>query len=193
LSFARFLAQHLAAARHLRPHITSDLTVCRVRLSCTLVPHPPLLGVLLPLACPLAIAPLPVGHANESVAQQLQMPSLQQGGTYRRPACKEVRGPSNLHCPHPSAAPLSSSPGRCRARARACQWNTPTLGSEPRPPPTTACHAESCSLAVGPLTDLFVRSRTPNDMSLSRAAGRGLPPHQGSSPRCTTQRTDGVD
>jgi hypothetical protein len=38
------------------------------------------LQILLPLACPLAPAPLP-WHADESVAQHLQMPSLQQGGT----------------------------------------------------------------------------------------------------------------
>ena len=35
------------------------------------------LQLLLPRDCPLAPVPLPVGHADESVAQQLQMPSLQ--------------------------------------------------------------------------------------------------------------------
>ena len=52
------------------------------------------------------------------------------------------------------------SPGRCRAHARAFEWNTPTWGSEPRPAPTAPCHAASCSLVVGPLTDLSVRPRT---------------------------------
>ena len=57
--------------------------------------------ILLPLACPPALVPLPVGHAHESVAQQLQMPSLQQGGTRWRPARKEVRRTVKLHCPRP--------------------------------------------------------------------------------------------
>ena len=43
---------------------------------CQLAPQ-----VLLPLACPLAPFPLPVGHGDEGVAKQLQMPSLQQGVT----------------------------------------------------------------------------------------------------------------
>ena len=46
---------------------------------------------LLPLACPLTSFPLPVGHADESVAHPKQMPSLQQGGTRWRPAREEVR------------------------------------------------------------------------------------------------------
>ena len=46
------------------------------------LPHPALRAselapqVQLPLACPLNPIPLPVGHAHESVAQQLQMPSF---------------------------------------------------------------------------------------------------------------------
>ena len=65
------------------------------------------LQILLPLACPPAPASLP-GHADESVAQQLQMPSLQQGGTCRRPVCQELRMPVKIHCPHPPAATLAS-------------------------------------------------------------------------------------
>jgi hypothetical protein len=53
-----------------------------------LAPH-----ILLPLACPLV-----VGHADEDVAQQLQMQSIQQGGTRWRPVRKDVlrtiKGPS---------------------------------------------------------------------------------------------------
>jgi hypothetical protein len=54
--------------------------------------------------CSLSPAPLHpshslVGHADDSVAQQLQMPSLQQGGTRWHPASKEVRRPVKTHCP----------------------------------------------------------------------------------------------
>jgi hypothetical protein len=65
---------------------------------------------LLPLACPLAPAPLPVGHADESVAQQLQMLSFQQGGTLWRPARKNVRRLVELHCLRPAPPPLILSP-----------------------------------------------------------------------------------
>jgi hypothetical protein len=101
------------------------------------------------------------------VSQQLQMPSARwhlwasrlQGSAKARqtPLPTPVRCYSRL-----------LSPGCCRERARAYQWNTPTLGIEPRPPPTSACHAESCLFAVGTLTDLPVRPRTPNDMLLSK-------------------------
>jgi len=65
--------------------------------------------ILLPLACSLAPGPLPVGHADDRVAQHMQMPSLQQGGTRWRPARKEVPKPVKLHCPHlPSTVPLTS-------------------------------------------------------------------------------------
>jgi hypothetical protein len=67
--------------------------------------------VLLPLACPLAPFPLPVGHGDEGVAQQLQMPSLQQGGTRWRPARGEVPRTIQLNCPRArAAAPLASHP-----------------------------------------------------------------------------------
>ena len=46
--------------------------------------------VLLPLDWPLTRVPLPVWHADERVAQQLQMPSFEQGGTRWRPARQEV-------------------------------------------------------------------------------------------------------
>jgi hypothetical protein len=66
--------------------------------------------VLLPLSCSVAPVPLPVGHADESVTQQLHMPSLQQCGACWFPARKEVRRPVKLHCPRPSpAAPLASN------------------------------------------------------------------------------------
>ncbi len=69
------------------------------------------LQILLPLACPLAPAPLPVGHADESVAQKLQMPSLQQGGTRWRLARKEVMRTIKLDCPRArAAASLASHP-----------------------------------------------------------------------------------
>jgi hypothetical protein len=62
--------------------------------------------------CSLSPAPPPVGHADESVAHQLQMPSLQQGGTRWRPVRKEVPRPVN--CPRtPPAAPLPTHPFRC--------------------------------------------------------------------------------
>ena len=73
---------------------------------CQLVPQ-----VLLPLACPLAPFPLPVGHGDEGVAQQQEVPSLQQGGTRWRPAREEVRRTIKLHCPRARAAdPLASHP-----------------------------------------------------------------------------------
>ena len=65
----------------LEPGITRCLyTVCQ------LAPQ-----VLLPPTCPLAPFPLPVGHGDEGVAQQLQMPSLQQGVTRWRPPLEEVQ------------------------------------------------------------------------------------------------------
>jgi len=70
---------------------------------CQLVPQ-----VLLPLACPLAPFPLPVGHGDQGVAQQQKVPSLQQGGTRWRPAREEVRRTIKLHCPYPPAAPDAS-------------------------------------------------------------------------------------
>jgi hypothetical protein len=74
---------------------------------CQLAPQ-----VLLPLACPLAPFPLPVGHGDEGVAQELQVPSLQQGGTRWRPAREEVRRTIELHYPrlasHPPAAVVPS-------------------------------------------------------------------------------------
>jgi hypothetical protein len=65
--------------------------------------------ILFPLACALAPAPLPIGNADDSVAQQLQIPSLQQGGTRWRPARKEVPRPVKLHCPRPPADVVSMS------------------------------------------------------------------------------------
>ena len=57
----------------------------------TIGPHSASLLFRYCFLCHLAPAPLPVGHDDESVAQQLQLPSLQHGDTCRRPACKEVR------------------------------------------------------------------------------------------------------
>ena len=55
--------------------------------------------------------PLPVGHGDESVTKQLQMPSCQQGGTRWRPAREEVRRTIKLDCPCArAAAPLASLP-----------------------------------------------------------------------------------
>ena len=48
--------------------LARTLWPCRGPARAQLAPHP--------LACPPALVPLPVGHAHESVAQQLQMPSL---------------------------------------------------------------------------------------------------------------------
>ena len=69
------------------------------------------LQILLPLVRPLAPAPLPVGHADESVAQQHEMSSLQQVGTRWRPARKEVIRTIELDCPRArAAAALASHP-----------------------------------------------------------------------------------
>ena len=75
--------------------------------------------MLLPLACPIALVPLPVGHAHESVAQQ-QMPSLQL-------LARKCQGPSKstahaplpllLSPPIPRARWARRSPGRCRAHS----------------------------------------------------------------------------
>ena len=130
--------------------------------------------------CSLSPAPLHPLHSQQNMLMRarpsstdavasarghLPAPRLQGSAKARKtPLRTPVRCPSRL-----------LSPGRCRARRcrqRACQWNTPTLGSEPRPPPTAPCHAESCSLAVGTQTELSVRPRRPNDISLSKTACR---------------------
>ena len=51
--------------------------------------------ILLPLACSLAPGPLPVGHADDSVAQHMQVASFQQSGTRWRLAARKCQGPSN--------------------------------------------------------------------------------------------------
>jgi len=151
--------------------------------------------VLLPLACPFAPFPLPVGHGDEDVAQQLQMPSLQQGGTRWRPALEEVSRTIKTPLPTCTVVLLSSrlpSPGRCRARS--CQWSILTLASEPRPPPTAPCGAVSRLVAPGSLTELSLRPQTPNDMPLSTAACNGcmslIASAPASVPRCNSQGTD---
>jgi hypothetical protein len=61
------------------------------------------------LAMLLLPAQLPIGDADDSVAQQLQIPTLQPGGTCWRPARKEVPRPVKLHCSRPPADVVSMS------------------------------------------------------------------------------------
>ena len=122
--------------------------------------------VLHPLACPLARGPLPAGHGDESVAQKLQMPSLQQSGTCWRPARKEVRRTikSTAHMP---AMLLLSSPITRPLSCTIMSMEYPVFGQQ------TSSSTDSPMWRSVSLTCCWVLSvcpRTPHDMSLSKTA-----------------------
>jgi hypothetical protein len=112
------LDRHLQLPKPIRIYCPNykNLSISQFRVSACfqLAPH-----VLLPLTCPIAPAQLPVGHEDESMAQQLQLPSFSKVAPVGAPLARKCEGP-----PLPTPARCASrllSPARFRARAQACQ------------------------------------------------------------------------
>ena len=123
-------------------------------------------------ACPSGTAPSRLSPCTRSTPSRArsrgrgpEAPDAVTSGGWHPLAPRSQGSAKDHHTPLPTCARCCSSrlPSPGPFRARACRWNTPTLGSGPRPPPTAACHSEFCSLAVWPLTDLSVRPRTLNE------------------------------